>query len=273
MDRKEATLMIEKEIEKILTTENWWKSYLQLQNTFHNYSTTNALLIYSQFPTATKVGSYNTWKKNNRQVKKGEKGIKIFRPMIGKRKKDDIETAKSDEKEELIGFTLGTVFDISQTEIIDMELEAEKEKKQPSKRVFEKCSGTDELLTVLKNIIEIPIINTSKESSLQPYGIYYNTVKNDPMDIINLYSKSILINDHTLELNENEIDFLSYSIGYIISLQFDISNPFCFDDMIMSMIKGKDMDLYKDFVLKYGKIINKIANSIILDFELEDIIA
>jgi hypothetical protein len=49
---------------------------------FHNYSTRNTLLIHMQYPNASKVASYLSWKNNfNRQVNKGEHGIKIFAPV------------------------------------------------------------------------------------------------------------------------------------------------------------------------------------------------
>jgi len=40
-----------------------------------------------QCPTATRVAGFNTWRKMNRFVRKGEKGIAIFTPCSYKAKK------------------------------------------------------------------------------------------------------------------------------------------------------------------------------------------
>jgi hypothetical protein len=55
---------------------------------FHNYSLGNCLLIYSQRSSAHVVG-FQAWLKLRRFVRKGEKGIAILAPMIGKKKTDD----------------------------------------------------------------------------------------------------------------------------------------------------------------------------------------
>ena len=50
---------------------------------FHEYSFGNILLIAIQRPDASQVAGFNDWKKNfERNVKKGEKGIKILAPCI-----------------------------------------------------------------------------------------------------------------------------------------------------------------------------------------------
>ena len=54
---------------------------------FHNYSWNNQLLIAMQCPTATRVAGFHTWRKMNRFVRKGEKGITILAPCIYKPKK------------------------------------------------------------------------------------------------------------------------------------------------------------------------------------------
>jgi antirestriction protein ArdC len=84
-----------------------WKAYLRVARSFHSYSPHNQILIWSQFPTATRVAGYRKWLEHKRQVRKGERSIKIFAPMI---RKNDIGEKK------LTGFRLASVFDISQTE-------------------------------------------------------------------------------------------------------------------------------------------------------------
>jgi hypothetical protein len=53
------------------------------------YSWGNVLLIYSQRPEATHVAGLHAWLKMGRHVRKGEKGLVILAPMVGRKKTDD----------------------------------------------------------------------------------------------------------------------------------------------------------------------------------------
>jgi hypothetical protein len=88
--------------------------------TFHRYSLGNQILIAFQRPDATHVAGFQSWKEKGRSVKKGETGIIILAPMIGKRKPEDgdANTQNRDEDNESVvfGFRGVYVFDVSQTE-------------------------------------------------------------------------------------------------------------------------------------------------------------
>lgn len=58
---------------------------------------------------------FHAWKKIGRSVKKGEKGIGIIAPMIG-RKKDDGRNFDDSQDKTVFGFKVVHVFDVSQTE-------------------------------------------------------------------------------------------------------------------------------------------------------------
>jgi antirestriction protein ArdC len=91
------------------------KSYLAAMSRFRRYSWGNVLLIASQRPTATHVAGYHMWNQVGRSVKKGEKGIMIFAPMVVKREPaPDQNEAK--EPSRLAGFRTAYVFDVAQTE-------------------------------------------------------------------------------------------------------------------------------------------------------------
>src|SRR6266581_5056092 len=78
------------------------KTYLSVMSRFHRYSWGNILLIYSQQPNATHVAGFHAWLKLRRYVRKGEKGIAILAPIIGRRKSGDELT--EDEQTRLFGF-------------------------------------------------------------------------------------------------------------------------------------------------------------------------
>src|SRR6059058_2332715 len=69
-----------------------FRAYLDAQAKFHAYSFGNVLLILSQKPDATRVAGYQTWKELGRQVRRGEKGIRIIVPMRGRAKIESGET-------------------------------------------------------------------------------------------------------------------------------------------------------------------------------------
>jgi len=92
------------------------KQYLAVMSRFRKYSWANVLLIYSQFPQATRVGGYHFWLKLGRHVRKGEKGIAILAPMVGHKRGADDEQLAEDERTRVFGFKACHVWDISQTD-------------------------------------------------------------------------------------------------------------------------------------------------------------
>jgi antirestriction protein ArdC len=99
-----------------LTTSDDWQRYLSFQSRFHRYSYRNALLIAAQCGTATRVAGFDTWRRMNRFVRKGEKAIWILAPMMYK--KDDAESREDDRV--IRGFRLVSVFDVAQTDGDDL---------------------------------------------------------------------------------------------------------------------------------------------------------
>lgn len=58
-----------------------------IMSRFHNYSFNNTMLIFMQKPNATAVAGFKAWQEQfERQVKKGEKGIRIIAPSPYKKK-------------------------------------------------------------------------------------------------------------------------------------------------------------------------------------------
>lgn len=104
--------------------------YLSAMAKFHTYSFGNILLIARQKPSASNVAGLRTWNTLGRFVKRGEKGIMILAPMVGRRNtnRDEVATDIStdntaDERkpeQQLYGFRAVYVFDISQTEGKDL---------------------------------------------------------------------------------------------------------------------------------------------------------
>ena len=98
-----------------LTSSERWQDWLDMQSRFHHYSFNNTLLIMSQRPDATRVAGFNAWRKLDRFVRKGEKGIWILAPMVYKTDAGD-ESTDDATKRVLRGFKPVPVFDQSQTD-------------------------------------------------------------------------------------------------------------------------------------------------------------
>jgi len=99
--------------------------YLKAMARFHHYSFGNIMLIAAQKRDASNVAGMYAWNQLGRRVKRGEKGIMILAPMLGKKRNNTdahSENAPSEGSESgkrdwsLIGFRPVYVWDVSQTE-------------------------------------------------------------------------------------------------------------------------------------------------------------
>ncbi len=125
---KELQASIAAQVEELRNSEQW-RRYLDFLQAFHTYSLGNVLLILSQCPHATHVAGYRKWQELGRQVRKGEKALKIFGYSTKKitRKEEDQDQSTTQTKEDENGqrvtvrvrYPVLSVFDISQTDPIE----------------------------------------------------------------------------------------------------------------------------------------------------------
>jgi antirestriction protein ArdC len=94
-----------------------WTQFLAFAAAFHRYSLNNVLLILSQRPDAERVAGFRTWQAVGRQVRKGEKSLRIFGYSTKKVTEQD-ENGEDVEKR-YPRFPILPVFDIAQTDPID----------------------------------------------------------------------------------------------------------------------------------------------------------
>ncbi len=95
-----------------LTTTQQWERWLRARRAFHRYSFSNGLLILRQFPEASRVAGFQSWRQLGRSVRKGERGIAILAPIAQRPQAED------DDDDELspVAFRIAYVFDVSQTD-------------------------------------------------------------------------------------------------------------------------------------------------------------
>jgi DNA primase len=97
-------------VEKLTTGEDW-RRMLDISSQLHAYSFGNVLLISGQRPDATMVAGYKRWQELGRQVRRGERSIRILAPVIVKREDDNGDVTRV-----VVGFRATGVFDVSQTD-------------------------------------------------------------------------------------------------------------------------------------------------------------
>jgi len=194
----------EKKVNEYFESPESIKEYLSFMAKFYNYSVNNSILIDNQFRGAVGVGSYAFWKEKSFLVNKGEKGIKILVPQIGKDKFENekgeikaVDRATAEEKIKIKDgdlqvqksrtyFAQGYVFDVSQTNAKAQDLP----KIFPNKWLEGTVKNYSILLQGMEKIAEkigVKIIETKQELGVAK-GVSYP------------YKKEVALNPRNTEL-------------------------------------------------------------------------
>lgn len=102
-----------------LTQGDQWRRWLDFLGSFHRYSFNNTLLIQVQCPHATHVAGFKAWQAKGRQVRKGERAIRIFGKPFRLVTDTDEATGEKTRKAVPCPPPVVSVFDISQTDPIE----------------------------------------------------------------------------------------------------------------------------------------------------------
>lgn len=198
---KNAYVELENGLQELMTSEK----YLDFLNTMAErpkYSLNNTILIYLQKPKATFLAGYSKFREiYGHQVKQGEKGIKIFAPIIRKKKdtallEEDLEKIQEEKEEKtIVGYRMVKIFDISQTKPImekteeGNEIPCNKAQKLIDSLSYLKLVNLwaedeefqEELLAAAKDMIDIPVM----EEELSPdLGGYFRFQNKDKLHIV-----------------------------------------------------------------------------------------
>lgn len=100
-----------------LVTGDDWRAFLDFAATLPSYSANNVFWLHAQvhargWETLGHVAGFRTWQTLGRQVRKGEKGLRVLAPC----KYSFTEEETGDRKTIIRGFTTATVFAASQTD-------------------------------------------------------------------------------------------------------------------------------------------------------------
>jgi antirestriction protein ArdC len=107
--REQSRELMESAARELLSSEGW-KRFAEVRGSFHRYSFGNCMLIAMQAPEATRVAGFHKWIELGRQVRKGEKSIRIMAPHTYK------GVDENGEDEARVYFRAVSVFDLAQTD-------------------------------------------------------------------------------------------------------------------------------------------------------------
>lgn len=100
-----------------LTSSTAWANWLRTSRQFHRYSFQNQILILQQRPEATWVAGYRSWLRLGRQVRQGERAVRILAPCLVAGEATEEGGAPPPA---VLGFRVARVFDLSQTDGVDL---------------------------------------------------------------------------------------------------------------------------------------------------------
>ena len=241
---KEITEQLEAGVTAVFESDAY-KAYLKCMSKFHNYSLNNTLLIALQRPDASLVCGYQAWKKDHgRQVRKGEKGIKIIAPCKYKVELDEKDDDGNQKIAEYTGFKVATVFDVAQTE----------GKELPTIGVDELAGdvgGYRKLFNALTEICPVPIYAEDIQNGAKGYYSdaerkiviksdmsQLQTIKTLIHEIAHekLHAKDHIEKDYPIDRRTKEVE--AESIAYCVSYAFGLD----VSDYSLSYIAGWSSD-------------------------------
>ena len=228
---REITEQLEAGVQAVFESDNY-REYLKCMSRFHNYSVNNCLLIALQRPDASLVAGYQAWKRDHgRQVKKGEKGIRILAPCKYKVESEEMDENGEPKMMELTGFRVVTVFDYAQTEGREL----------PTIGAHELTGDVDDyqkLFRALTSICPVPIgfesieggakgyyKDTEKRIAIQSGMSQIQTIKTliHEMAHAKLHAKEARDPDHPIDRRTKEVEAESTAFCVASALGIDTS--------------------------------------------------
>ena len=220
-------------IKAYLNSENY-KKFLTKMSQFNQYSSRNLRLILAQKPDASYLASYNTWKKFDRHVKRGEKALSVIIPVTYVKKDQQGHPILDKDGKPETGLTFRlkpTTFDVSQTEGKAMPTAAE---------VKEQLTDLDyaNLYRALMSIAKTNNVSVRFEEMERSTFGYYNPTENQIVLRSNEMNKSQIIktflhetahselhhnnNSQQEQLTKSTAELQAESVAYVVASYYGI---------------------------------------------------
>lgn len=284
---KEITDSIETGIKELFQSDKY-REYLQTMSRFHRYSVNNQMLIYMQKPAATHVTSFSKWRDQfGRNVKRGEKGIKIIAPTPYKKKIEETKldpdtklpmldengkVIKEEKEIQVPMYRVVSVFDVSQTE------------GKPLPQLVSDLSGNvqnyDAFVEAIRRSSDVPITFEPMEQSMDGYFSFDEqkiVIRSDMSEVQTVaallhemaHSKlhntkfSDEHNPETAKISRSTEEVQAESIAFTVSAYYGIKTDENSLAYIALWSKDKELPELKSSL----ETINKTANKMITDID------
>ncbi len=249
-----------------------YEKYLKFQKNFTKYSFCNKVLIYTQFPEATRVAGKKAWQDMGRETTPEAQKIRITAGMPRKWQKKVKKIVDGKEVEEIenydyMSYTSVYVYDISQTIGEPIPMECKDIKNDNMSYFYEK----------LKNFSQFPVYEKDLEGGIK--GYYSSSKKeivikksmsvNDKAAVLLHELAHGLYDDFDYKTDRNLSEVFVESIAFIVADNFGLDTSLCSFNYITKWAKGDPK-----IVLDLGSKIQKCANQFIKNiekFEMQDI--
>ncbi len=282
MNKDKVNKIISKSVDSLFEEIKKGKSkrlldYLEFCSKFYNYSFSNTVLIWCQFPEAERVAGFRRWNEFGYRIKKGSKAIRILAPrhykyIIENGKKITFKNMtkeqKSSEEEQIKGiyFVPVSVFDISQTEKTD------NAKDFIDSYFWNIGNGFKDKYLMIKEIISNNGINIVEGNTGTAEGISKggeiiikkdNDYNNKLLTLIHEWAHELLHKDNmnVLSLDKGSKEVQAEAISYIVSKYLGLNNPFT-SDYIQNWSRDKEqLKENLTIIIKTAKKIINIINN------------
>lgn len=261
---REITDRLEEGVKEVFESDKY-REMLKCMSKFHHYSLNNCLLIAMQYPSASLVAGYRTWQKEfDRQVREGEKGIRILAPCRYKVEKD----AADKEIVEITGFRVISVFAYEQTEGREL----------PTIGVNELTGDVKnyhKLFNALKDICPVPICSEDIQGGAKGYyddgakriairsGMsQVQTIKTMIHEISHqrLHSKENMDEEKLPDRSTKEVE--AESIAYTVCSHFGLDTADYTFGYVAGWSSGKDTKELKNSLERIRKTADEMITSI-----------
>lgn len=257
-------------VQKIVDNGEYEK-YLKFQKHFTKYSFNNRILIYSQFPDATRVAGKKAWKDLGREITPDAQKIKITAGMPkGEKKVKKIVDGKEVEETETyeyMSYRDVYVYDISQTTGEPIPMESKNINSDSMADFYEK----------LKNFSKFPVYEKNLDGTLKGY---YSPNRNEivlkkllsPNDKASVLLHELahgLYDDFDYETDRNLSEVFVESIAFIVADYFLLDTSLCSFNYITKWANG-DPKIVIDLGNKVQKCAKKFIEEI-ENFEMQEI--
>lgn len=268
---KRTKEMFENIVDKLqnIVNSGEYERFLKFNKNFRGYSFNNLVLIYSQFPDATKVAGKAKWLKMKRQLVSGAKKIFIIAPLPRKFNKTIkiIEDGEEVEKKETIeynSYRYVYVYDVSQTEGEPLPLQTNNINCNDMAYFYEKLKRFSNYPVLEKELLGSTkgYYNPSKE-----HIVIKNTLSANDKAAVLLHELShAMYDDFNYSTDRNLSEVFVESIAYIVADHFGLDTSLCSFNYIIKWAKGDPK-----VVLELGSKIQKCANQFIDKIEKYEI--